>query len=287
MDPRIVETLAPEVAAAVRAAAEDVRRHDGVAALSEQTLLHLDAPAGEHRHVLAVDGDQLVGYAHLDHTGVEPGVEILVVPSHRRRGVATSLWSRVTSLAPTARVWAHGDLAEARGWAGATGLVVVRELLQMARPLAGLADVGVDLPPGYGVRTFTPADIDAWVRINGRAFADHPEQGRVTADDVRARMREDWFDPEGFFLVDGPDSLAAFHWTKTADGEGEVYVVGVDPDQQGKGLGKAATLLGLRHLARRGLPRVTLYVDGDNTAALATYERLGFERSAIDVMYGS
>ena len=170
----------------------------------------------------------------------------------------------------------------------------------MARPLEGLADAAVDLPEGYTARTFAradeqtdtradlEADIQAWVALNARAFATHAEQGRMTAADVRARMAEPWFDADGFFLVDDPEGrLVAFHWTKTEDGEGEVYVVGVDPDRQGLGLGKAATLLGLRHLARAGLARVTLYVDGDNAAALATYRRLGFERISLDVQYAA
>ncbi len=68
-------------------------------------------------------------------------------------------------------------------------------------------------------------------------------------------------------------------------GTGEVYVVGVNPNEQGHGLGGPLTALGLAHLARRGLSSVHLYVDGDNTAARRTYERLGFEDLAVDVQY--
>lgn len=296
----VLRELSPQQAQAVEALALETARFDGVEALSEQTILHLGSSSGEHRHLLLVgeaDGEVL-GYAHLDHTGSAPGSEIVVAPGRRRAGVGTAVWASLTQIAPDARVWSHGHLEVARGWAASLGLTVVRELRRMARPLAGLENTEASLPPGYSARTFTPADIDAWVDLNGRAFADHPEQGRVTADDVRARMAEDWFDPLGFFLIEAPaqhdepdgasdiSRLAAFHWTKTADGEGEVYVVGVDPSRQGLGLGKAATSIGLAHLAQQGLPRVTLYVDGDNTAALATYERLGFENIALDVMYG-
>ncbi|WP_040159424.1 mycothiol synthase [Mobilicoccus massiliensis] len=308
MDPviaRVTTTLSTAEATRVRRLARQAAEADGVDALSEQTILHLDAPAGEHRHVLLERGDHgasgaeednddpLLGYAHLDHTEAEAGTEIVVAPGHRRHGVGTRGWREVRALVPDARVWAHGDLPPARAFARHLGLEVVRELIRMARPLDGLRDAEVTLPEGYSARTFTPDDVDAWVALNARAFADHPEQGRVSADDLRARMREPWFDADGFFLVEAPAApddgasrdLAAFHWTKTEDGEGEVYVVGVDPDRQGLGLGKAATLLGLRHLADRGLARVTLYVDGNNTAALATYRRLGFEQISLDVMY--
>ena len=66
---------------------------------------------------------------------------------------------------------------------------------------------------------------------------------------------------------------------------GEVYVVGVLPYEQGGGLGRALTLLGLRHLRGRGLPQAMLYVDGDNAAAIRLYTSLGFTRWDIDVMY--
>ena len=57
-------------------------------------------------------------------------------------------------------------------------------------------------------------------------------------------------------------------------------MVGVDPAHQGRGLGGPVTRLGLAHLARAGLREVELYVDGDNTAARRTYERLGFTDAA-------
>ena len=67
---------------------------------------------------------------------------------------------------------------------------------------------------------------------------------------------------------------------------GEIYVVGVDPGAQGLGLGGALTRLGIAHLADRGLRRVILYTDGDNTVAIRTYTRVGFERTGVDVQFG-
>jgi mycothiol synthase len=91
--------------------------------------------------------------------------------------------------------------------------------------------------------------------------------------------------------------LAASHWTKVmpaggpqsqrgaAPTEGEVYVVGVEPAYQGRGLGRSVTILGLDHLRERGLAEAMLYVDADNLAAVATYSRLDFARSGVDIMY--
>ena len=80
--------------------------------------------------------------------------------------------------------------------------------------------------------------------------------------------------------------MTGFHWTKMHDPAlGEVYVVGVDPDEQGSGLGRALTLAGLRHLRDRGVAQVMLYVDEDNVPAIRMYEGLGFTRTTVDAMY--
>jgi mycothiol synthase len=176
----------------------------------------------------------------------------------------------------------------------------------MRRPL-GAADGGVSaepLPEGVRVRTFVVGqDEDAWLKLNAAAFAHHPEQGSLTAGDLAARIAEPWFDADGFFLAerdagavaggaaDGSAAdgarLVGFHWTKVHQREnlGEVYVVGVDPAEQGNGLGRALTDIGVRHLAAQGLPGVLLYVDADNTAAVRVYERLGFTVHELDLMY--
>jgi len=66
---------------------------------------------------------------------------------------------------------------------------------------------------------------------------------------------------------------------------GEVYVVGVAPDQTGRGLGRALTLAGLAHLRSKGLPDAMLYVDASNTGASRLYESLGFTRWDVDVEF--
>jgi len=66
-----------------------------------------------------------------------------------------------------------------------------------------------------------------------------------------------------------------------------VYVLGVSPQAQGLGLGRALLIRGLRHLHGRGCPYVLLYVDGDNPAAARLYERDGFTRHDLDVQWRS
>lgn len=186
-------------------------------------------------------------------------------------------------------MWAHGNLEPARATAAALDLVAARELLQMRRSLRDLPPVKV--PDGALLRTYAGPEDDAeLLRVNNAAFSWHPEQGGWTEADIAERRGESWFDPEGLFLAFDTQTgrLLGFHWTKVHSAElGEVYVVGVDPSAQGRGLGAALTLVGLHHLADRlgEDANVTLYVEADNSAAVKTYERLDFAVFTADVAY--
>jgi mycothiol synthase len=296
--PVVIETatsLSPDDAAAVRALATAAGSADGVAPLSEQTLLRLADDSGAIQHLLARRDGQVVGYAELEATGpgenAEFAAELIVGPHHRRQGIGRELAEAAITLAGAAqlRVWAHGDGAGARALAEQMGFVRSRVLLQMRRDLAGELPEA-QWPPGMVVRTFKPgADEVGWLAVNAAAFATHPEQGRWQMADLEQRESQDWFDPHGFFLAERDGTLVGFHWTKVHRDErppiGEVYVVGVLPEAAGQGLGRALTLAGLHHLQGLGLGSVLLYVDESNVAALKTYERLGFSRWATDVMY--
>jgi mycothiol synthase len=187
--------------------------------------------------------------------------------------------------------WAHGDLPAAQALAASVGLQAVRILLVLRLELADPPPPET-VPDGITLRTFEPSDVDAIVRVNGRAFASHPEQGAMDRADFERRSASEWFDPAGLFVAvrdrEGRDGeIVGFHWTKVEDRVGEVYVVGVDPSEQGSGLGTALTARGLRHLFDAGLPIVDLYVEGDNEPALAVYRRLGFTEHARDVLYAA
>jgi mycothiol synthase len=102
-------------------------------------------------------------------------------------------------------------------------------------------------------------------------------------DNLARRMAEPWFDPSGLLVAEDESGMLGFHWTKRHDAQhGEVYVIGVAPRAQGRGLGRLLTLAGLEHLAGLGLDEVLLYVESDNAPAIALYSRLGFEHADAD-----
>ena len=274
---------------AVRELVDTAAGDDGFSALNEAGLLHLQHQRPGVQHVLAEDesGDKLLGYGQVEAGPVASTGLLVVAPHARRRGVGSALLAALLAETPTRlQVWAVGDTPAAQALAARAGLLRSRELWVMTRPLTEPLPEP-RLPDGVRLRTFVPGqDEQAWLAVNARAFASHPEQGSLTADDLAQRMAEPWFDPAGFFLAEAGSTLLGFHWTKQhPDQLGEVYVLGVDPGSGGRGLGGALLDTGLAHLRARGNTTVELYVEGDHERAVALYRGRGFTRASRDVMY--
>ena len=230
----------------------------------------------------------LVAYAQAVHTDRRWELELLVGAEARDRLVEVGVEALTPVLDGVARagggpvhLWArhageaHTELAEA------VGLKWSRDLWQMRRPLP------VGEPFVIETRPFVVGqDEAAWVGVNNRAFAWHPEQSGWTVEEVVRHESEDWFDPEGFLVHEWHGRMAGFCWTKVHAHHdpplGEIYVVAVDPQAAGLGLGRKLTLAGLDHMARRGIEVGMLYVDATNEPAIRLYERLGFTVHHID-----
>lgn len=300
-----------------------IERADGVAAFGEQPVLDLRHPSGRPvRHVVLRDGGRVVAYGQVDlGSGHPASTEIGVHADARRRGAGSVVLGGLRqavadgagtgeaggsdgTVAPIAgpdpvpelAVWAHGDLPAARAFARAQGLERSRELHLMALDLS--SDEPPATPPSrqdVRIDAFRPGvDEEAWVDLNALAFAAHPEQGRMTTADLRARAQEPWFDPARFWFARPANATNAADaaplasmWVKAVPGEddAEIYVLAVHPGAQGRGLGGLLTAHAISDARARGAARVTLYVDGDNEAAVRVYRRAGFEIAATDVQY--
>ncbi len=261
--------------------ARRVAEFDQVEPLNEASLLSLRDKVEPRVDIRFETPDGMV--MALAYAAGDAPVEVMVDPRFRLGGFGTRMVSAALSDGET-EFWAHGDLPGASRIATKLKLVASRTLLILRLEFSGQV-APESVPPGITLRAFRPGDEDAIVEVNGRAFAHHPEQGAMDRADLDRRMSSDWFDPAGLFVAEREGSIVGFHWTKIEGGVGEVYVVGIDPSAQGGGLGKALTARGLRHLQDAGVPEVILYVEGENSAALAVYRKLGFTEFKKDVLY--
>lgn len=301
-------------ACTLRVVRVEIKRRMGeadVAAVSK--LFHAAAladdhrPLGEHQWLDLVEGGRTgfaglvarepghghpVGYAQVSRGPSSWAVELVVDPHHR--GPSSTVWTDLLGAALReigvaggghVHLWVPKPGEEHDRGAALHGLSRGRELFQMRRPLP------VPGPsPELATRPFRPgADEIRWLEVNNRAFLSHPEQGGWDEENVVAREREPWFEAEGFLLHERQGRLAGFCWTKihhdVSPALGEIYVVAVDPDFQGLGLGRQLVLCGLAWLAGRGLSTGMLYVDSANEAAVALYRGLGFTVDHVDRAY--
>ena len=245
--------------------------------------------------------DHPVAYAQVSRGNNSWALELVVDPHHRYEmaTIGPELLDAAVSVIADGggghvHWWVFEPTAAHDALAREIGLAPGRTLLQMRRPLpldvppttSFPSDDTVELP----TRPFRVGqDERAWLEVNNRAFQSHPEQGGWDVDTLRAREKEPWFDPDGFLLHEREGRLAGFCWTKVhAEHEpplGEIYVIAVDPDFHGLGLGRKLTVAGLDHLARGGITIGMLYVDTDNTAAVSLYDSLGFIVHRTDRAY--
>ena len=269
---------------AVASVSADAAAADGVEPLDEATWLALRHP-DDHALDLTVTPE---GFALV----LDGSLSVVVRPGSRRLGHAARLLDDVLPRHPAPlAAWSHGNHPGAAALAARHGFERVRDLWVMRRPARPAPAPRV--PDGVRLRGYRASDRDEILRVNAAAFAHHPEQGDMDAAALAARMAEPWFDPGDLIVAEdttgsGAGTLLGFHWTKVHSREvGEVYVLGVAPEGQGRGLGRLLTAEGLHHLAQRGVDEVHLYVESDNAPAIAVYEKAGFTHAPADthVMY--
>lgn len=289
----IKRQLSPQDVAAVGQLLDAAHAADGYRSIDEHRWLDMARNGREAFAGLlawAPGQDHPSAYAQVSRDGPGWALDLVVHPHHR--GELAAVGPRILEAAADVvraegggrvQLWVSDPTPAHDALAAGLGLHAGRELLQLRRALPVAEHWELE------TRAFRPgADEAAWLEVNNRAFHWHPEQGRWDLETLRSREAEPWFDPDGFLLHEREGRLAGFCWTKVHDGEpplGEIYVIAVDPDFGGLGLGRALVLAGLDSLHRRGLETAMLYVDADNEAAVGLYDALGFTLHHVDRAY--
>ena len=275
---------------------------DGTPPIAEHVLLHLRHGGDKSdSHIVFEENNNVIAYAHLDTTDLVagPSVEAVVHPNHRGKGLGSLILKEAIKVCcDKTRIWSHGDLPAAKTIATSLNLERLWSNLLMSKSLGDIQPV----ISKYPIRTFIPdLDNQAFLSLNNKVFANYPDQGGWSEDDLRVRLNEAWFEKEGFFVAEDKGGLIGFCWTKIHgahthshnseddyhghDALGEIYVLAVNPDHKGRGLGRDLTITGLNYLKYQGLNNVMLYVGVENKPAFNLYKSLGFSEFGSDVIY--
>jgi mycothiol synthase len=265
---------------------------DGMAALSEFKTMGLGGGLDVREHVLLNGAGIVVGYSQAawhasDAADGHWAIEVVAGTGYRHSEAVLLLIDAMRSDLGGGRItlWARSDFVGKAALAG--GWFMERKLWEMRRSLP-IEALDTETP-GALVSTFRVGMDEArWLEVNNAVFAGHPENGNMTRRDLETRIAQPWFDPEGFFLAWSDDKLVASCWTKLhKDGVGEIYIVGVSPGWEGRGLGKSLVAVGLAHLGSdRFATKAMLFVESSNLRATRLYERLGFRVARIISAYG-
>jgi len=275
---------------------------DGTPPIAEHVLLHLRHGGDKSdSHIVFESENQVVAYAHLDTTDLVagPSVEAVVHPNHRGKRLGSLILKEAIKVCgDKTRIWSHGDLPAAKSIAASLNLERFWSNLLMSKSLGEIQPV----TSKYPIRIFIPDfDNQAFLSLNNKVFANYPDQGGWSEDDLKVRLNEGWFDEKGFFVAEDKGELIGFCWTKIHgahthshsggdddhghDALGEIYVLAVNPDYKGQGVGRDLTITGLNYLKYQGLNNVMLYVGVENKPAFNLYKSLGFNEFGSDVMY--
>jgi len=290
----------------------DTTAFDNTPPIAEHILLHLRHGGDKaDSHLLVEHKDQVIGYAHLDQTDLVagPSVELVVDPKFRGAGVGKQLLNKAIEICgKKLRLWVHGVQPAANALATSFGFEKIRTVLQMSKPLTDIQQLPKvskkELNQDIVIRSFLPGiDSDAWLSLHNKVFKEHPEQRGWQLADLNIRLNEEWFDEQGFFLAEVNNKIIGSTWTKIhgshthrheVDAEshahpaiGEIYIIAVDQEYSGRGIGKLLTITALNYLKYQGLSKAILYVDFNNKQAKNLYKSLGFTQSDMDTLYQS
>jgi mycothiol synthase len=275
---------------------------DGTPPIAEHVLLHLRHGGDKSdSHIVLEENSQVIAYAHLDTTDLVagPSIEAVVHPSQRGKGLGSLILKEAIKVCgDKTRIWSHGDLPAAKAIAASLKLERLWSNLLMSKSLGDIQPV----TSKYPIRTFMPDfDNQAFLSLNNKVFANYPDQGGWSEGDLKVRLNEYWFDEKGFFVSEDMGKVIGFCWIKIHgahthshsgeddhhghDALGEIYVLAVNPDYQGQGVGRDLIITGLNYLKYQGLDKVLLYVGVENKPAIKLYKSLGFYEFGSDICY--
>lgn len=219
----------------------------------------------------------------------------LIHPDHRRGGLASKLLGYATHRTKELGVkLAHVNIpqnnAVAKSVLSKLGFRFVRRFLQLRLDIAKIRRQDVDWTT-LQCHHLQHGEEDKLTRIQNRSFAGSWGYNPNTVEEIVYRINLSHCSPEDVVLAYDGDKVIGYCWTRTAceaaagEGKGQIFMLGVEPDYRGRGIGKGVLLAGLYYLKSKGLQVAELTVDSRNRAACDLYQSIGFKVQSSSLWY--
>jgi mycothiol synthase len=227
------------------------------------------------QHATPDDGERFEAYGP-----VRPGFE------GRGLGSAIVDWSEDRTRArldpgSETRLWNSTPAEDVRATRllEARGYTPIRTFRQMTIDLDPSFDSGT-LPDGVAIRAFE-AEVDgpaAFAVVNA-AFVTHFGYFEETFEEWWAQQHSDeTWDPSLGLVAERDGTIVGYSNNGVIDGTGYVFELGVDPQHQGRGIGRALLRRSFASFAARGIRTGRLGVDTQNvTGAHELYRSVGMK----------
>jgi mycothiol synthase len=221
----------------------------------------------------------------------------LVHPLHRRKGIATELFSnglqRISrSGIASAQASVLENNASAKGLLNHLKFTFIRHFFEMRLDLNN-KQLPTVRQGTTNSRRLKQGEEKLLTETQNRCFADSWGFNPNTEEEIAYRLNMCGRSPEDVILTYMDDKPVGYCWiiinteenTKREKSKGLIHMLGVDPDYRQKEIGRAILLNGLDDLKARGVDIVELTVDSKNPAACSLYESVGFEVYATTEWY--
>lgn len=160
-----------------------------------------------------------------------------------------------------------------------TGFQPWREITVFEMPVSRPAPEkpGRALPDGVTLRGLRPGDTSRVLALDVRSFDEFWSLDRYTLAGI-AHAAE----VNAFHLATSGSRLVGYAITGVTGGRGYLQRLGVDPEHQGRGIGRALAEWTLWWMSRNGASLLTVNTQRDNEPAIRLYESLGFRQTGVE-----
>ena len=247
--------------------------------------------------VAEINGN-IIGFMNVtseQHTG-RVILDCLVHPEHRRRGLAKNLLDCATLRArelkaKVAHVNIREDNKAVSDVLSRLDFRIVRRFFELRLRLDDL-NIPELFDDTYSYHSLRHGEEENLTRLQNRCFAETWGYNPNTHEEIVQRLNISQSSPDDVILIYYASKPVGYCWAiachgddNAAEKEWRIYMLGVDPDYRGRGIGRKILLAGLSHLKKRGIQLAEITVDCENNAACSLYYSVGFKYWTSSLWY--